>query len=239
MSEFYNDADSLAAYLAHRHSEVTSPNLVMENPAFRDELGSVNGLDIVDLGCGDGTFAAECVEAGCGSYFGVDASPGMIERAELAAPTASFECAGMDAVDLAPRAYDLVVARMALHYLADLDPVLSSVHRSLRPGGRLIFSVVHPVLTAALATSEGQRTSVTVDDYFAPGDRRRPWFGSEVTWHHRTIEEYVSAVLDAGFELTALRECPPIEALFEGDRAEFERRRRVPVFLLVSGRASL
>lgn len=237
MTSFYDDEHSLDAYLAHRHADVTSPNLVMEDPAFRAEVGEVDGLDILDLGCGDGTYAAKCLADGCASFIGVDAASGMIDRAKVTAPGATFSVASMEALELDADAHDLVVSRMALHYVADLDPVLREVRVGLRPGGRFVFSVIHPVLTASLDVAEGQRTSVTVDNYFNRGDRNRSWFGSSVTWQHRNVEDYVAAVLDAGFELSALRECEPVEDLFDGDIAELERRRRVPVFLLLAGRA--
>lgn len=235
---FYDDPLAVDAYLTHRHQQVASPNLVMENPAFLDELGDVEGLAILELGCGDGTFAAECVAAGCASFQGVDGSAEMIERARSAAPSAAFDLGRMEDLRTADATYDLVVARMALHYVVDLPSLLIEMRRALRPGGRLIFSVVHPVVTAAESVADGPRTSVTVDDYFKAGDRTRSWFGSEVVWQHRTIESYVAAVLAAGFELTSLRECEPAEALFDGDVAEYERRRRAPLFLLIAAVAA-
>lgn len=235
---FYDDAEALAAYLAHRHADVSSPNLVMEDPAFRREFGDVSGLDIIDLGCGDGTFAVQCIEAGCNSYTGIDGSAGMIDRARVVAPTATFRQSVMESTTLDDRSCDVVVARMALHYVTDLAAVLIKVKRALRPGGRIIFSVVHPIITAALTVADGPRTSVSVDNYFEAGDRERSWFGSSVVWQHRTVEHYATTVLDAGFGITALRECPPVEELFDGDIAEYERRRRVPVFLLMAGRVS-
>jgi len=236
MTSFYDDEQALDAYLSHRHADVSSPNLVMEDPAFRTEVGDVAGLDLLDLGCGDGTFAAQCLAEGCASFAGIDSAKGMIDRAKRMAPEAAFSLGSMEALDINADAHDLVVSRMALHYVADLAPVLRQVRRGLRAGGRLVVSAIHPVLTAAHEVAEGQRTSVSVDNYFERGDRSRSWFGSSVTWQHRTIEDYVAAVLDAGFELMALRECEPVEALFNGDAAELERRRRAPVFLLISAR---
>lgn len=58
--------------------------------------------------------------------------------------------------------------------------------------------------------------------------------GSTVTWFHRTIEQYVAEVTRAGFRLTALSECEPVASRFDGDVAELERRRRVPLFLLLA-----
>lgn len=238
MTSFYDDEQALDAYLAHRHADVSSPNLVMEDPAFRAELGDVAGLDVLDLGCGDGSFGAQCVAASCGSFTGVDSSQGMIDRAKASLPEAAFSVASMEALEIKNDAYDVITSRMALHYVADLAPLLAQIRRGLRPNGRLVFSVVHPVLTAALEAATGQRTSVSVDNYFEPGDRERSWFGSSVTWQHRTIESYITALLDAGFELSALRECEPVEELFGGDLVELERRRRAPVFLLLSARVA-
>lgn len=53
---------------------------------------------------------------------------------------------------------------------------------------------------------------------------------------HRTIQDYVSAVTEAGPTLTALRECEPAPARFNGHTDELARRRRVPLFLLLNPR---
>lgn len=78
------------------------------------------------------------------------------------------------------------------------------------------------------------RTAWTVDDYFDAGPRRRDWFGREAIWHHRTIEQYVRAFAGAGLPVTGLRECEPVAERFAGERAELLRRRRVPLFLLLT-----
>ncbi|MDQ5861738.1 MAG: hypothetical protein M3536_05695 [Actinomycetota bacterium] len=62
--------------------------------------------------------------------------------------------------------------------------------------------------------------------------------GDTVTWFHRTIEQYVGALTGAGFSLSALRECEPEPDRFGGDEAELSRRRRVPLFLLLSANAT-
>lgn len=77
---FYDEA-LLEVYLRHRHAPVTSPNLVMEEPAFLAEAGDIAGKRVLDLGCGDGTFGRACVEARCRSYLGIDGSAAMIDRA--------------------------------------------------------------------------------------------------------------------------------------------------------------
>ena len=233
---FYDDEAAVAAYLELRHLPVYSANLVMEEPAFLEEVGNLQGLRILDLGCGDGTFAATCVAGRCGSYLGIDSSEAMIGRAERTCAhemTVQFQHGAIEDFSAAPGSADLVASRMALHYVGEMAPVLQRAHDALVPGGRLVASMVHPVITAQRALSPDRRTSIVVDDYFSSGPRNRVWFNRPVTWWHRTIEQYVGLLAEAGFNLVQLRECSPVEEFFEGNTEEFERRKRVPVVLLL------
>ncbi len=233
---YYDNEALLDEYLAHRHAPITSPNLVMEEPAFLAEVGDLAGLRILDLGCGDGTFAAQCVASGARSYHGVDSSIQMLDRAKrlIDDDRVSFELCNLESITPAPGGFDLVTSRMALHYVADVDPVLASVGLALAPGGRFVYSVIHPVVSAGNAEHEGPRTEQVVRDYFNPGARTRTWFGSQVTWYHRTIEAHLAGLARHGFQLETLRECGPVPHLFAGDEGELERRRQVPLFLLLS-----
>lgn len=236
-AEFYQGA-ALAAYLDHTVPDRYSPNHVMEEPAVLAEIGDPAGLRILDLGCGDGRFGLGLLAAGCASYVGIDGSAAMVSHARsvLAGTEATVELGDLEELEGRPAAYDLVTARLCLHYLAELEPVLAAAAGSLVVGGRLMFTVVHPVLTSHVADASGPRTSWLVDDYFVPGPRERPWFDSTVTWYHRTIEQHVDAVLDSGLSLCAVRECAPVASRFDGDGAEYQRRLRVPSFLLISAR---
>jgi len=46
------------------------------------------------------------------------------------------------------RDFDLVYSSLALHYVVDLEWLLTEVFRTLVPGGSLVFSVEHPMVTA-------------------------------------------------------------------------------------------
>jgi hypothetical protein len=128
-----------------------------------------------------------------------------------------------------------VISRLAPHDVADLDAVLAACRDCLVGDGRVVLTVVHPVITShdARACSDERRTSWVVDDYFVAGPREQEWLGGRVVWHHRTIEQYVEALRRAGFRLRRLSECAPVPERFEGDAAELARRRRIPLFLLL------
>lgn len=226
-----------ARYLAHRHSSM-SPNLVMEEPAVLARLGDLTGQRVIDLGCGDGSFSREVLAHGARSYLGVDGSPAMVAAARQrpADDRVRFEVGSIEELWPDPGAAELVTSRMAFHYLRDITPTLRSAHEALTENGRLLFTVTHPVITSFDNREPGPRTSWTVDDYFDPGERRRSWFGSEVTWFHRTVEQYISTVLAAGFTVEAVSESAPDPSLLADAPEELARRRRVPVILLVSAR---
>ena len=56
---------------------------------------------------------------------------------------------------------------------------------------------------------------------------------ARVVKHHRTIEDYFTAVQQAGFAVTGLRESRPDRRLFL-DQATYDRRLRIPLFLFVA-----
>ena len=60
----------------------------------------------------------------------------------------AYARADMERLELSPASFDLVYSSLALHYIANLDGLLSEVHRSLVEGGSLVFSVEHPIYTA-------------------------------------------------------------------------------------------
>lgn len=233
--DFYDEAVT-ARYLSHRDSGVSSPNVVMEEPAVLAHLGDLTGQRVIDLGCGDGSFAGDVLARGAQAYLGVDGSPAMVAaaREQPADDRVRFEVGRIEAFQPDPGAAELVTSRMALHYLRDITPTLRSAHEALTENGRLLFTVTHPVITSFDNREPGPRTNWTVDDYFDAGERRRNWFGSEVTWFHRSVEQYISAVLAAGFIVEAVSECAPDPSLLADASEELARRRRVPVILLVS-----
>lgn len=234
-SRFYDDPAVFAAYTRTHADHVSSPNHVMETPAVWEELGDVTGLRVLDLACGDARFGRDLLAAGAAAYLGVDGSRRMVQaaRATLSGTRGRVEHAQLEDYLPAPGDSDLITCRLAVHYLADLPAWLRSTRVGLRPGGRLLITALHPVITCHDSPGDGRRQTWTVDDYFQPGPRRRRWLGGTVTWFHRTLEDYHQVVREGGFTVDVLRECAPDPTRFSDDSTELDRRRRVPLFLLL------
>ena len=72
--------------------------------------------------------------------------------------------------------FDDVVASLVLHYLEDWSGPLAELRRVLKPGGRLLVSVNHPVIFPVVYP-ESDYFAVTryTEDYDFSGSPRRSW----------------------------------------------------------------
>jgi hypothetical protein len=61
------------------------------------------------------------------------------------------------------------------------------------------------------------------------------WLGSTVQKYHRTVEDYFHLLQNAGFQIENLREADPQRDNFY-DAQTYERRKRIPLFLILSAR---
>ena len=99
-----------------------------------DLLGLVAGLDVLDLGCGDGVLTLR-IQAMGARVLGVDGSADMV--AATRAKGVPAEIADGHALPF-EAAFDAVFSNAALHWMKRPDEVLASVARALRPGGRFV-----------------------------------------------------------------------------------------------------
>lgn len=235
---FYDDEAIFQTYMQHRYRS-ENPNDTLEKPALLELLGDVRGKRILDLGCGDASFGVELLQMGCQSYTGIEASQKMVEAARqtLAGTPAQVVQTTMEAWQYPPAAFDLAVSRLALQYVEDLPRVLRQVRPALAAGGRLVFSVEHPVITSGNRPWEGLslHDEWILDHYFNTGLRVVSWLGGQVLQYHRTVEDYFRALQDAGFRVEGLREGRPRRSSFR-DEETYRRRERVPLFLLLAAR---
>jgi SAM-dependent methyltransferase len=119
-----------------------------------------------------------------------------------------------------------------------LAPVFKEAHKALRPGGRVVITVEHPIITSNFESLKaGRRSSWLVDNYFRTGARPHLWMGHEVVKYHRTLNDYFDLLSESGFVLEKVRESEPMRENFRSDE-EYERRLRIPLFLSLAARYS-
>ncbi|MBF2016649.1 MAG: methyltransferase domain-containing protein [Rivularia sp. T60_A2020_040] len=237
-SNFYNNETVFATYMRHRQGADT-PNETLEKPVILELVYPITNKRILDLGCGDAAIGREFLDHAAASYIGVEGSHKMIETAIQTLNGTLGEAILQTIEDWAypSIAFDIVLARLSLHYIADLLPVFTNVFRTLIPGGKFVFSVEHSVITSCHRgwNAGTLRQDWIVDNYVLTGLRATNWLGGTVKKYHRTIEDYFDLLQTVGFRIEALREAHPQPQHFH-DTETYERRKRIPLFLILAAR---
>ncbi|MEM7763352.1 MAG: class I SAM-dependent methyltransferase [Pseudomonadota bacterium] len=237
-----HDSDSpiaLAAYEAlaegyAANAERKAENGYNEHPAMRAQLGDVRGLAILDAGCGPGFLTRDLLALGASRVVALDISPNMVRLAEERnGPSVEYLVADLaQPIAQADARFDLIVSSLALDYVRDWSRPLGEFYRLLKPCGRLLFSVQHPMGAYA---------------WFEPPSA----FGvhyCEATWrgftkqpvvvpdYYRSVEELINPVLQAGFRLTQLHETKPLPELATIDPRKYQKNATFPTFIIVDAR---
>ena len=107
-------------------------------------LGVTPGMDVLDLGCGDGTTAVPAAQLGA-NVLGVDIASNLVEAGnerarELGLDNLTFqEGDATDLGDLADDSFDLVVSVFGAMFAPRPEAVAAEVVRVTRPGGRVVM----------------------------------------------------------------------------------------------------
>jgi SAM-dependent methyltransferase len=133
------------------------------------------GTAVLDVGCGTGGFCA--LAAGRGAVVhGLDADPGRIERARLAAPGVDFRIGFMEALPWPDDSFDVVTGFNAFQYAVDVDLALADARRVTRRGGRIAICKwappQHNELFALIGALCGEAAAPAADDPLDEAVRR-------------------------------------------------------------------
>ncbi|GGK67902.1 hypothetical protein GCM10011591_45130 [Nocardia camponoti] len=174
-------------------------------------LGDVVGKRVLEIGCG----SAPCSRwlAGAGAHpVGLDISMGMLARGVAAmdrgGPRVPLVQAGAEALPFADESFDLACSAFGgVPFVADSALVMREVARVLKPGGRWVFSVNHPMRWIFL-DDPGEAGLVATVSYFD----RTPYIEVDADGtptyaeHHRTIGDRVREIVAAGLTLVDIVE---------------------------------
>ena len=136
-----------------------NPMLSLERRVLEPLLLPLDGLDVVDLGCGTGRWLAAFKNSGARSLTGIDSSPEMLDVAKSKlSGTANLLLAGCTDAQLPVASADLLISSFVLSYLEDAASFFEAARRILRPGGSLFLTDIHPETAATLNWRRGVRS---------------------------------------------------------------------------------
>jgi SAM-dependent methyltransferase len=179
--------------------------------AIGSPLGDVNGLDVVELGCGTAYFSAQLAHRGARPV-GVDPTPAqlatarrMMERTGVTFPVVE---APAERVPLPDASFDLAFSEFGASLWADPKLWVAEAARLLRPRGRLVF-LTNSFLSYLCAIDEGG-TSETLQRPQL-GAYRYQWPGETGIEYHISHADWIDLLRANGFEIERLIElfAPP------------------------------
>ena len=201
-------------------------HLELISPAQERLLEIEKDEQVLEIACGNGSFARRMACLGA-IVTATDQSATFIERARKGTTENAdrIEFFRIDATDadalmgLGEARFDAAVCGMAMMDMSAIAPMVHSLARLLRPGGRFVFSVMHPCFNAPTAIflnetedRDGELItthSVKMSRYITPDVRKGLGVASQPEPHYyfsRPISMLFNLCFGAGFVLDGIEE---------------------------------
>ncbi len=186
-----------------------------EWPVAQAMLPDLRGARVLDLGCGFGWFSRWASERGAASVLALDVSRRMIEQAKAMTESAviAYQIADLETAGFPEAAFDVAYSSLALHYVEDFARLVRAIRDALRPQGRFVFTIEHPIYMAAenpgwITDPQGRKTW-PVSGYAREGRRATDWLAKGVIKYHRTLATTLKTLIEAGFAIRDIAEFAP------------------------------
>ncbi|MHA6794121.1 class I SAM-dependent methyltransferase [Pseudonocardia bannensis] len=209
------DADD---YLAEHGADIGDADFVWGPEGLREaeahllgDPADLRGARVLEVGCGSAPCARWLATQGA-RVVGLDLSRGMLRHAaalgEKTGVAVPLVQAGAERLPFADGSFDLACSAFgAVPFVADPRQVMREVARVLRPGGRWVFAVNHP-MRWMFSDDPGPGGLTVTQSYFD----RTPYVEIDASGaatyveHHRTVGDRVRDVVAAGLVLTDIVE---------------------------------
>ncbi|WP_257347072.1 class I SAM-dependent methyltransferase [Pseudalkalibacillus decolorationis] len=225
----YDAFQKLADYY-FRNVDEKPANADYERPGTLSLLPDVDGLRVLDAGCGTGWYTKWLDDKGA-KVTSIDFSPNMIEltKQRVGEEAVVFQANLSEPIpQISSNSFDLVVSPLTLHYIKNWEIPFSEFNRVLRDKGRLVFSVHHPFMDF---------TQFNRDNYFATELLEDTWNvqGEEVTVHfyRRPLSEIIKPLYLNGFVIEKIIEPMPTETYREKAPESYNKLSKKPQFLFI------
>lgn len=210
-------------------------------PLAAEHLGTAER--VLDVGTGEGQLARLAVRIGARLVVGIDPTEAQLAAAVERGGGPAYARGVASALPFPDAVFDTAVACLVFEHIEDFERAIEEVGRVLRPGGRFLFFLNHPLLQTP--------GSGWIDDHILDEQYWRigPYLtedvsleevaeGVELPFVHRPLSRYVNAMARAGLFIERMEEpAPPPGFLARAE--EYRQAASIPRLLfLLAGRAS-
>jgi len=190
----------------------------LNTPAFFEILPDIHNQTGLDIGCGEG-HNTRLLESRGARMFAIDVSPTFIRHASQH-QSIHHSIATAHQLPFSSNTFDFATSFMCLRDFPDPHQAICEIHRILRPGGFLQFSITHPCFTTPhrrlLRATNRKAYVLEVGCYFDNIDGRvESWIFSgapssqlqfQTPSFHRTLSQWLNSLIKAGLTIEHLAE---------------------------------
>jgi SAM-dependent methyltransferase len=195
---------------------------------------------VLDVGTGEGQIARMAVRNGAEAVVGLDPTWAQLTVARERAGGPFYARGAAASLPCREGVFDAVVACLVFEHIVDFGDAIAEVARVLRPGGRFLFFLNHPLLQTP--------GSGWIDDHILEEQYWRvgPYLlddeseeevapGVCLPFIHRPLSRYVNAMADQGLLIEHMAEPPPPEGFLKR-AAEYRDAATIPRLLFLVAR---
>lgn len=203
-SEEYQKSAALSTEAAHYGPDIPDESELRL-------LGDLKGKRVLELGCGAAQCSIAFAKAGA-TAIGVDFSGEQLAHARRLcdAEEVRVELRHADMADLAflrADSIDVAFSSYAFQYVEDLNRVFRQVHRVLKVGAPLVFSLPHP---AWFMIDEDSRPVSVTRSYFDRRPDHYDWGGVDFTAYPHSFADLYMGLVRASYKVDLILEPEPI-----------------------------
>ncbi len=188
-------------------------------PLVVERLGSMT--TVLDLGTGEGQIARALQRRGV-EVIGVDPFPDQIRVAVQRGGGPAYGVGAARAIPVASGSVDAVVACLVFEHIDDVDEAIAEVSRVLRPGGRFLFLLNHPLLQTPNSGWIDDQVLDPPEQYWRLGEYLKEAVTVEevgkdifVKFIHRPLSRYLNSLTAAGLVLCRMDEPAPPQGFLD------------------------
>jgi SAM-dependent methyltransferase len=196
--------------------------------------------DVLDVGAGEGQIARAAAAEGA-IVIGLDPTASQIKVAVERGGGPVYVQGRSDGLPVLDRSFDAVVVCLVFEHVDAFEASLEEVARVLRPGGRLLLFLNHPLL-------QTPESGMIIDHMIDPPEtywRIGPYLREAVTveevqkdvrvrFVHRPLGRYVNGLIDAGLQFVRMEEpAPPPGFIAKAGEYEHDVVQTTPRLLLL------
>lgn len=203
-------------------------------PALESMLPKeMKGLRVLDTWCGDGSRAIAIARRGALVSVMHESEAALnraFQRLSMEGLHAELVVGGADALDhLAAASFDIATGDDELMRGRDPADAMRRLARVVRPGGAVILTLPHPVLSGGTALTDGHGSRKwMLHDYFEA--KRTEGIGP------RTLSDYLNPLIGSGLVIESVHEPRPPAEMRKAGKGDWAFYDRVPQYLIVVAR---